>query len=62
MKPGTRSKASLGWRRISSSGQAPNFLSNISMAEANGIIYIFGSTYTEEEELKSVLWVYDTSK
>jgi len=50
------------WERRTSLGQAPGLLSNISMAEANGVIYIFGSSHNEEGEPKSVLWAYDTSK
>jgi len=42
-----------------SSGEAPGILYNISMAEALGVIYIFGSN-DEEEESKSVLWAFDT--
>ena len=45
------------WEKISPSGRAPGVLSNISLAEANGLIYVFGSS-----EGKSVLWVYNISK
>jgi len=45
------------WKRISPVGQTPGAMTNISLAEANGMIYVFGSS-----EGKSVLWVYNISK
>jgi len=50
------------WRKVSSGGQAPGLLTDVSMTAANGIIYVFG---TKRDELggepKSVLWTYDTN-
>ncbi len=46
----------LKWERISPFGQAPGAMTNISLAGANGMIYVFGSS-----EGKSVLWVFNTS-
>lgn len=42
------------WERISPSGRAPGVLRNISLAEANWMIYVFGTS-----EGRSVLWVYN---
>ena len=53
------------WRRISPGGPTPGLLANISMTEANGMIYVFGSSLDKPNEKgapKSVLWIYNTSK
>jgi len=48
----------LQWERVRPGGKAPGFLKNISLAEANGMIYVFG---TNSEKI-SVLWKYNTRK
>jgi len=48
----------LNWERISSN-QAPGCLKNISLAENNGLIYLFG---LEKAVEKSVLWVFNTNE
>jgi len=45
------------WERISPSGGIPGVLTNISLAQANGMIYVFGLS-----EGKSALWVFNISK
>ncbi len=37
-------------------------MTNVSIAEGNEAIYVFGLSHEGEEEPKSVLWVFDTSK
>jgi len=50
------------WRKVSAGGQAPGFLTNVSITAANGIIYVFGLKRDElGGESKSVLWTYDTN-
>ena len=46
------------WEKVSPSGKAPGLLKNISLAEADGMIYVFG---TNSEKI-SVLWKYNTRK
>jgi len=45
------------WERISPSGQVPGLMTNVSLAEADGAIYVFGLS-----KETSVLWVYNISK
>jgi len=52
-----KSQRSGTWERISPSGSVPGAMTHISLAEANGMIYLFGL-----REGKSVLWVYNISK
>jgi len=47
------------WKKVSTGGQAPGQLTDISIAEGDGVIYIFGSK--REETLKPCPWTYNTS-
>ena len=45
------------WEKIFPSGQVPGMITNVSLAEANGMIYMFGLS-----EKESVVWIYNISK
>jgi len=49
-------------RKLSPEGKGPGTLKDTCMAEANGIIYIFGSPEEEADSSRSVLWTFNPSK
>jgi len=56
-----RPRRDQGWERVSPEGQTPGLLENVSMVEANGVIYVFGSSSAGGGQRKSVLWIYNTN-